>query len=142
MNTEGILQLLQLMDLAKQWPQLQPLHDTAMAELTEASDKARVELKKKADDRIKAEATARAKLEADRVAAAEAQQKKESDALDRQRQNIQAQAQATARQSGTTGARPDPDAALRRLMEQDQIDRPSMIDHVSGDDKKPISRRV
>lgn len=66
--------LLHIADLAKQWPSLQGLHDTAMAELHELSAKAKAELiaaQKVIADKIAADKAA-AKAQADAVVAKEA----------------------------------------------------------------------
>lgn len=72
MNTDGILQLLQIMDLAKQWPQLQAIHDISMAQLVDANEKAAVELKAIAYRKAEAKAEAEAKAAAERKAEVDA----------------------------------------------------------------------
>ena len=60
MSDTSPLELLQICDLAKQWPNLQALHDLAMADLVSANDDAKTELVKRAAAKAKAAADAAA----------------------------------------------------------------------------------
>lgn len=73
MNTEGIVGLLKLMDLAKQWPEFQGLHDAARAELVEANEAAVRDLKAQADRK----AEAKAKVDAEAASAQEVDRRAE-----------------------------------------------------------------
>jgi hypothetical protein len=53
MNSEEVLQNLQIMDLAKQWPVFQALHDMAKVELEVATEKAAAELKQWAETKAR-----------------------------------------------------------------------------------------
>lgn len=72
MNSDGILQLLQIMDLAKQWPQLQAIHDISLAQLVDANEKASVELRAIANRKAEAKAIIEAEAAAERKAEADA----------------------------------------------------------------------
>ena len=58
------LELLQIADLAKQWPNLRPLHDSAMAQLMDMVPDAQKDLDARAQEKAKAEAEAEAKRQA------------------------------------------------------------------------------
>lgn len=70
----GELEQLQIADLAKQWPQLKPVHDLALARLGDMA----IESQKELDARAKAKADAEAKAEAKRVAEAKAAAEKQA----------------------------------------------------------------
>ena len=70
----NVVELLDIVNKARQWPNLKALHDLAMADLVAANDEATTELAKRAD------AAAKAKAEADAKAAAEAAAKAEAEA--------------------------------------------------------------
>ncbi len=71
MNPEAVLQLLQIAALARQWQNLNALHDLAMADLTQAASEAKTELEERAAEvKAKAEAEA-AKMNAKAKADAE-----------------------------------------------------------------------
>lgn len=78
MSDNSPLPLLQICDLAKQWPNLQALHDIAMADLVRMNADAQVELAKRADAKAKADAeemakaAAKVKADADMQAAVDA----------------------------------------------------------------------
>ena len=72
MNPEDTVALLQICDLAKQWPKLNSVHDLAMAQLIEANDEAKDWLVKRADEKAKAAAEAKAKAEAEAKAESDA----------------------------------------------------------------------
>lgn len=67
------LQLLQVCDLAKQWPTLGAIHDLAMADLVKMNDDAKAELAKRAEVKAKADAEAAAKAAAEAKARADEQ---------------------------------------------------------------------
>lgn len=78
MDEPRTLMLLQLMDLAKQWPTLGAIHDLAMSELNATNDEAKLELVERAKAKAQKEAEANAvkakvaaadKERADRLAA-------------------------------------------------------------------------
>ncbi len=73
MSDASPLQLLQICDLAKQWPTLTALHDVAMADLVKANDDAKAELAKRAEAKAKADAEAAAKKAAEAKALADKQ---------------------------------------------------------------------
>ena len=73
MSDKDVLPLLQICDLAKQWPNLKPIHDLAMAELVDAAVEAQDELDKRAEAAAKAEAEAKAKADAKAKAEADKQ---------------------------------------------------------------------
>jgi hypothetical protein len=73
--SDNTLALLQVCDLAKQWPRLQAVHDLAMADLLTANEEAKAELVKRADAKAEAEADAQAKVDAAQKAAASTEAK-------------------------------------------------------------------
>jgi hypothetical protein len=73
MKPEDIVALLTVMDLAKQWPQLQAIHDNAMATLLEVNAEAKTEIADRAAAKAEADAKAKAKAEAKVKADADAQ---------------------------------------------------------------------
>lgn len=76
MDYPAILTLLQICDLAKEWPDLKPIHDAAMAELADGGVKgARAELGRRAEVKAQAEREANQKKAAEIEANAKAQAK-------------------------------------------------------------------
>lgn len=71
MSEASSLQLLQICDLAKQWPNLQALHDVAMADLVAMNEDAKAELAKRAKVKAEKEAAEQAAAAAKVKAAAE-----------------------------------------------------------------------
>lgn len=65
MSDNNVLELLQICDLAKNWPHLRSIHDVAMGDLAKFVEEAKAELEKRAAD-LKAKAEA----EAAKIAAA------------------------------------------------------------------------
>lgn len=66
MSEDRTLDLLNIMDLAKQWPQLQAVHDLALAELLDLNEEAKATLSK----RNEAKAQAQTKIQPKAIPAA------------------------------------------------------------------------
>ena len=71
MGTNETLALLQICDLAKEWPNLKAMHDLAMDELNKLNLDAQKELARRAEVKAKEEAAAKAKAAAEAKAEAE-----------------------------------------------------------------------
>jgi hypothetical protein len=107
-NPDKVRDLLQVADLAKNWPELRPIHDHAMAELRVAKKASEVELDKHAkakkdfEDKLVAERVAKAKAEAD------AEKKRQEEAEKRKHEPVVA-----PRVFPTPPDHPDPPPAFR-----------------------------
>lgn len=75
MNVQETWMLLQIADLAKQWPNLKVIHDLAMAELEDMVVEAKDELDKRAEAKAKTAADAQAKIDATAKTAADKEAK-------------------------------------------------------------------
>ena len=73
MKPEDIVALLTVMNLAKQWPQFQAIHDNAAATLMEVNADAKAEIADRADAKAKADAVVAAKVAATKEAQAKAE---------------------------------------------------------------------
>ena len=72
---ENTLMLLQICDLAKQWPNLKSIHDLAMQDLMAQADEAQDEINKRAEEAAKKVADAKAKADAEAKAIADKEAK-------------------------------------------------------------------